>query len=92
MAALKTIDSALLAQLPLSDIEEVAFYKRDEITTDLICCDIRLGGKIWVFHEEVIGWDLLIRHLQDLPGWRSDWFGSVSLPPFAECRVVAFSR
>ncbi|MBK5265485.1 MAG: hypothetical protein JJE34_09690 [Alphaproteobacteria bacterium] len=79
-------------QLQLSKIDEVVFYKRDEITTDLICCDVSIGGKVWFFHEEATGWDTLIDHLGKLPGWRSDWFSSVSQPPFAECRTIAFQK
>jgi hypothetical protein len=29
--------------LPLGQIESVTFYKRDEITTDLICCDVQVA-------------------------------------------------
>ena len=89
---METIDSVMLDQIRLSDVEEVTFYKRDEFTTDLICCDVRIGGKVWFFHEEAEGWDMLIRHLGNLPGWRWDWFSKVSPPPFAESRTVAFSR
>jgi hypothetical protein len=86
------INRNLLAQLPLADITQVTFYKRDEITTDLICCDISLDGKVWTFHEELVGWDDLIDHLGKLPQFRADWFAAVSQPPFALTETVAFSR
>jgi hypothetical protein len=86
------IDAEVLAQLPLTDVGKVMFYKRDEVTTDLICCDVVIGEKAWAFHEELVGWDLLIDHLQRLPGFRVDWFAVVSQPPFAESRTVAFTR
>lgn len=81
-----------IAQLPLAKIESVTFYKRDELTTDLICCEIDLGGKIWLFHEELEGWDILVRHMAQLPGFRADWFSAVSLPAFEPCETVAFRR
>jgi hypothetical protein len=62
------IDAATLARLPLGAIDRVTFYKRDEITTDLICCDVEADGQAWFFHEEVEGWDLLMTHLERLPG------------------------
>ncbi len=86
------IDSDLLAKLPLRSLGKVTFYKRDEITTDLILCDVVCGEKVWTFHEELVGWDLLIQHLQRLPGFRSDWFVAVSQPPFHSSETVAFSR
>jgi len=39
-----TIDQDTIDQLPLENIDRVAFYKRDELTTDLICCDVERRG------------------------------------------------
>lgn len=86
------IDNTVLDQLHLSEIDQVSFFKRDEVTTDLICCEVTVGDKTWFFHEEAEGWDLLLGHLSKLPGWRSDWFSAIGQPSFAECRTFAFSR
>jgi hypothetical protein len=86
------IDANLLAELPLSKIAKVTFYKRDELTTDLICCDVLVGEQVRTFHEEIVGWDTLIEHLQRLPNFRGDWFAAVSHPPFTTSETVAFSR
>lgn len=82
----------VLARIPLSSILKVTFYKRDEVATDLICCEVVTGEKLWAFHEELPGWDLLIAHLGGLPGFRKDWFDAVSQPAFAKCETVAFGR
>lgn len=79
-------------QIPLTEIEQVTFYKRDEVTTDLICCDIEARGKTWVYHEEAEGWDDLLRHLEQLPTFKQDWYETVVHPPFATCETVAFRR
>jgi hypothetical protein len=89
---MSVIDDSLLAQLPLDAIGKVTFYKRDEITTDLICCEVGVGDKFWTFHEELAGWDALLEHIQKLPNFRSDWFDAVSQPPFATGETVAFRR
>ena len=89
---MNAIDRVALDQLPLHQIEAVTFYKRDQITTDLICCDVEIGGKTWCLHEEVEGWDLLTKHLEQLPGFRSDWYTAVVRPPFAPSEIVAFRR
>ena len=86
------IDDALLRRLPLEMIEEVRFYKRDEITTDLICCEVVVDGASWTFHEELAGWDLLLRHLEQLPNFRADWYSAVAQPPFAASETLAFRR
>jgi hypothetical protein len=38
--------------LKISDIAEIAIYKRDEIVTDLVCCDVSMvDGQVWTAHE-----------------------------------------
>lgn len=92
LAPMRTIDADLLRQIALTSIQRVTLYKRDEITTDLICCDVDVGGQIWTFHEEMVGWDSLLLHLEKLPSFRKDWFAVVSQPPFDTSETVAFSR
>lgn len=76
----------------LTAIDRVTFFKRDEVITDLICCDIDVGGQTWFFHEEAAEWDDLIRQLETLPGFRPDWFAAVSKPSFALCKTLAYGR
>ena len=78
-------------RIPLASIESVTFSKKDELTTDLICCEIKAAGRAWFFHEEVEGWTALVRYLERLPGFRQDWYASVVHPPFARSETVAFS-
>lgn len=44
----------------------MTFFKRDELTTDLICCDIEGRERGWFFHEEAEGWGNLLRHASDV--------------------------
>jgi hypothetical protein len=87
-----TITPDALAQLPLSAVETVVFYKRDEITTDLICCGVEVAGRVWTFHEETVGWADLIAHLSALPSFRTDWYAEVVNPPFATRETMAYRR
>ena len=82
----------LVHRLPLASIQKVTFYKRDELTTDLICCDVEMNGQSWSFHEEEGGWDDLIRHLEQLPGLRTEWCTKVVQPSFALSPFVAYVR
>ena len=86
------VDCKSLDQLPLSGIDIVTFYKRDELTTDLICCDVAIADDVWTFHEEMVGWDLLIDHLSKLPDFQADWYAAVSRPVFAASETIAFER
>lgn len=76
----------------MPEIQNVTFYKRDEITTDLLCCDIVVGDRVLSFHEEMTSWDVVLARLGELPGFRTEWFSQVSQPPFAESSFVAFNR
>jgi hypothetical protein len=80
MADMTAIGADLLAQLPLSGIDAVTFYKRDELMSDLICCDVYVGQRVWTFHEEIVGWDDLLNHLYRSPRSRLTlrWLTSVS--------------
>ena len=60
----------ILAGFSLSSVERVTFFKRDEITTDLICCQVVSSGQVQTIHEEMPIWDALIGHLVGLPGFR----------------------
>ena len=87
-----TITPTVLSQLPLAHVDAVVFYKRNEITTDLICCDVEVRDRDWTFHEETAGWTELIAHLSALPDFRTDWYGAVVSPPFAKSETIAFDR
>ena len=81
----------------LAEVSRVEFFKRDEVTSDLICCEISLLGKdgpgnVIFAHEEMAHWDELLRKLEFLGGFDVEWFSQVSLPAFAESRYVAFQR
>jgi len=89
---MKIIDAEVLAQIGLEDVSRVTFFKRDEITKDLICCEVLVDGETWTFYEELNGWDLLIRHLEALPDFDRNWFAAVSQPPFNASTTVAFVR
>lgn len=86
------IDAELLSRLPITDVQKVTFYKRDELTTDLVCCDVRVAGKVWTFDEALVGWELLIEHLKGLSGFRSGALSAMCDPPLEVSESVAFER
>ncbi|MEL7682821.1 hypothetical protein AAG594_00640 [Citromicrobium bathyomarinum] len=79
-----------IAKPPLDTIESITFFKRDELTTDLICCEINANGQTHLYHEEWEGWEDLIADLEGIDGFRRDWFSKVSQPPFSASRFLAF--
>lgn len=80
----------------LDEINAVIAYKLDEITTDLVCCDIVTGvgdgEQIRTIHEELPGFDLAMARLEALPAFNQMWRSEVILPPFATNRTTIFSR
>jgi hypothetical protein len=89
----------MLVQLPpieLDNIQQVTFFKRDELTTDLICCEIAVsesnGGQTYFFHEEAEAWSAVIALVEQLPGFDQKWREKVVHPAFAENRTTAFRR
>ena len=80
----------------LTDVRKVVAYKRDEITTDLICFDVvteQSGGRrTWIFHEKQPEFERVVAELSELPGFMTDWRERVVLPPFASCETVVYAR
>jgi len=77
----------------LAEVQEVHFYKRDLLTSDLICCEITLqGGRLINIHEQMPDWEKEIERLSSLVGFDAGWFGKVSQPPFETCLTRAFVR
>lgn len=85
-----------VSPIALESIQEVAFFKRDELTTDLVCCEIIARGEggvvTWFFHEEAPEWGDVLALLEQLPGFDREWASKVLQPPFAENRTVVFQR
>lgn len=78
--------------MPLAAINRVTFYKIDEITTDMICCEIATPDGLWTYHEEREDWGQLIGALEALPNFAKDWSSHVNHPPFAASTFVAYER
>lgn len=80
----------------LADVRQVEFYKRDELTADLICCEISLlahgkSRQVIFAHEEMPYWGALIHRLELLAGFDAEWFSPVSKPAYLECGYEAFT-
>jgi hypothetical protein len=80
----------------LSDVSKVVAYKRDELTTDLICFDVitDAGSDIetWTFHEEQPEFEKVVGELAALPGFLDEWRERVVLPRFSPCETTIYSR
>lgn len=80
----------------LDEVSAIVAYKLDEITTDLVCCDIVTGAgdgeQIRTIHEELLGFDAAMVGFDVLPGFDRKWRDAVILPPSAANRTVIYSR
>jgi hypothetical protein len=78
------------------EVTRVLAFKRDLLTTDLICLRIEAGPERSLeVNEEVPGWDALLRALQEfLPGVMDPKkiYALLSTPAFAANETVIFDR
>ncbi|MBA3446608.1 MAG: hypothetical protein H0T56_03180 [Pseudaminobacter sp.] len=83
----------IVGRVAFRDITKVTAYKCDQLTTDLICCDVTGNQSlVWSLHEELPGFDNLMERFAELPGFRREWRNAVLLPPFVENSTEIFSR
>jgi hypothetical protein len=76
------------------NILEIEGFKRDRVTTDLICLAIRYyegGGKTVEINEDMEDFDDAVTGLERQEFLGSNWQKFVTLPPFQARRVVLFT-
>jgi len=85
-----------LQKCNLDNIIKVEFFKRDELTTDLLCCEILTSGakgnETWFVHEESTQWENVLALVNQLPNFDLNWREKMVHPVFAENRTTAFTR
>jgi len=69
--------------IPWAQIEGIDAFKRDELTTDLICLEIWVSDGSLLLHEEMEGFASFRAAMEETLAISPDWFGEVMLPPFA---------
>jgi len=82
------------AGMKWKEVSGIVAYKRDLLTTDLICLRFTNGEWNIEINEEMSGWTTLINAIPTyLPGALSpsDWWDRVSHPAFAANPTVLFS-
>ena len=79
----------------LDEVADIIAYKIDELTSDLVCCDIVIGSgdgqKIRTIHEDSPGFDGLMAFFETLPGFNPKWHDAVIFPPFATNRTTIYN-
>jgi hypothetical protein len=83
------------SQLQWIDVEEVRAFKRDLVTTDLICLEFKKLGKeeYYEINEEMAGYhDLLELIPEHLTKFNLEWFSSIARPAFASNHQVIWKR
>lgn len=77
------------------DVNEIAAFKRDLFTVDMICLAIGCCDFAIEVNEEMAGWQDFVQKLPDnLPGCKSfpEWFLEVAFPAFETNTTVIFKR
>jgi hypothetical protein len=80
----------------LDEVSAIVTYKIDELTTDLVCCDIVTGlgdgEQRRTIHEQIRGFGTVMARFEALPGFNKQWRDAVILPPFATNRTTIYNR
>jgi len=83
------------AELSWKDIEKIHAFKRDLLTTDLICLAFEKSGteEWYEINEEMSGYNDLLEALQNhLSGFALVWVLDTTLPAFATNHKVIWER
>ena len=86
-------DKVIVDEIPWPAIQIIVAYKRDLITTDLICFDMVLDdGSLIEINEEMDGFDHLLTALErQFPLFDRTWPDKVVHPPFAPNRTIVYT-
>jgi len=68
--------------LDWSGVSSVHAYKRDLITTDLICLGIESDQGVWEVHEGMDGYEQFLEHFHAQLDVSPEWVLNVMLPAF----------
>jgi hypothetical protein len=77
-----------------ADVRRVTAWKKDLVTTDLVCLTFALvAGQEYTVHEEMDGFDAFAAGMEGaLPGVHTGWRSRVVPPAFAPNPYVLFDR
>jgi hypothetical protein len=74
------------------EVVRATAFKRDELTTDLLCVEIEVAnGRSIELHEDLGGFEEWLGRVDSLPGVDPDWRGKVIQPPFARNETALFT-
>ena len=76
-------------------VTRIDTYKRDLLTTDMICLDFFVGSRQLTYpvHDEMQGFGVVCAQLRrHFPSVEEDWLPQVTLPPFATNHKVLYEQ
>jgi hypothetical protein len=80
--------------IPFEAICALIAYKKDKLTTDLVCLDIVTTADgsemVRTVHEDMPGFEAFVARFQVLPGFDLNWREAVIPPPFAGNRTTVY--
>ena len=78
------------------EVRAVIAWKLDELTSDLVCCEIvtdsRGGEQVRTVHEELAGFEALMTRFAELPGFDRHSWEAVIGPVFETDRRIIYTR
>jgi len=95
-AGFALIDRRDVLTVALAEIAGITAYKRDMLTTDMVCWEIFLGdddrARSILIHEDMPGFDAVAAACARLPGFQTDWRAVVIPVAFAPSVTRIYRR
>ena len=75
-------------------VKNVTAFKKDLLTTDLICLEFEdIEGNFWLIHEEIIGFmDVAEKLKEQFPSINESWYTDVMMPPFERNHTILYEK
>jgi hypothetical protein len=79
--------------LQWDDITEIIAFKRDLLTTDIVCLMLRTSGMTFEINEEMTEFSQLAKELEKVfPTFDKSWWEKVVTPAFATNETIVYRR
>lgn len=88
-------DTSTVGDVKWNEVQKILAFKRDMVTTDLVCLEFQLVGKDEAFEvNDDVGefWDLVKRVKDVFPDSDQEWEEQVVKPAFSRNATVIYSR
>ena len=90
------VAGGIVDAVSFDDVRAIVAYRLDEVTSDLLCCDIITGSvddeQIRTIHEDIPGFEATMTRCEVLPGFDKGWRAAALRPQGVKTRMTIYHR